>query len=55
MMAFILATDFDFIVLYEQNGLFWEAFCTPMAFLEYDLTDPHGTNMAPFSISCIQV
>ena len=37
MMAFILAADFDFIAYnYEQNGLFWEAFFTPMAFLEYD-------------------
>ena len=37
MMAFILATDFDFIAYnYEQNGLFLEAFFTPMAFLEYD-------------------
>ena len=36
MMAFILATDFLFHCLYEQNGLFLEAFFTPMAFLEYD-------------------
>ena len=37
MMAFILATDFDFIAYNEQNGLFLEAFFTPMAFLEYDI------------------
>ena len=40
MMAFILATDFDFIAYYEQNGLFFfffffKAFFTPLAFLEY--------------------
>ena len=48
MMAFILATDFDFIAYnYEQNGLFFffffffflEAFFTPMAFLECDFND----------------
>ena len=41
MMAFILATDFDFIAYknYEQNGLFLEAFLTPVAFLEYDFND----------------
>ena len=43
MMAFILATDFDFIA-YEQNGLFGgggggEAFFMPMVFLEYDFND----------------
>ena len=39
MMAFILATDFDFIAYNEQNGLCLEAFFTPMAFLEYDSND----------------
>ena len=41
MMAFILATDLDFIAYNEQNGLsfFLEAFFTPMAFLEYDFND----------------
>ena len=42
-MSFILATDFDFIAYYEQNGpfffFFFEAFFTPMAFLEYDFND----------------
>ena len=38
MMAFILATDFDFVA-YEQNGPFLEAFFTPMAFLEYNFND----------------
>ena len=39
MMAFILATDFDFIAYnyYEQNGLFLDAFFMPMAFFEYDV------------------
>ena len=36
MMASTLATNFDFIACYEQNGLFLEAFFTPVAFLEYD-------------------
>ena len=35
MMAFILATDFDFIA-YMSKWPFLEAFFTPMAFLEYD-------------------
>ena len=35
-MAFILATDFDFIA-YMSKMAFLEAFLTPMAFLEYDL------------------
>ena len=39
MMAFLLATDFDFIAYNEQNGLFWNFFFTPMAFLEYDFND----------------
>ena len=36
MMAFILATDFDFIACMSKMALFLEAFFTPMAFLEYD-------------------
>ena len=38
MMAFILATDFDFIAYMSKMALFFlEAFFTPMAFLEYDI------------------
>ena len=38
MMAFILATDFDFIAYMSKMAFFWKAFFffTPMAFLEYD-------------------
>ena len=36
MMAFILATHFDFIA-YMRKMAFLEAFFTPMAFLEYDI------------------
>ena len=36
MMAFILATDFDFIAYMSKMAFFGEAFFTPMAFLEYD-------------------
>ena len=39
MMAFILATDFDFIAYMSKMDFFWEAFftpITPMAFLEND-------------------
>ena len=36
MMAFILATDFDFIA-YMSKMAFFKAFFTPMAFLEYDI------------------
>ena len=41
MMAFILATDFDFIAYMSKMAsflfvCFFEAFFTPMAFLEYD-------------------
>ena len=41
MMAFILATDFDFItymskMLFFFFFFFFEAYFTPMAFLEYD-------------------
>ena len=36
MMVFILATDFDFIAYMSKMAFFWEAFFTPMAFLEYD-------------------
>ena len=37
-MAFILATDFDFIAyMSKMASLFLEAFFTPMAFLEYDI------------------
>ena len=43
-MAFILATDFDFIVYMSKMAFFWGggggggggAFFTPMASLEYD-------------------
>ena len=37
MMAFILATDFDFIAYMSKVAFFLEAVFTPMAFLEYDL------------------
>ena len=36
MMAFILATDFDFIAYMSKVVFFLEAFFMPMAFLEYD-------------------
>ena len=36
MMAFILATDFDFIAYMSKMAFFLEALFTPMAFLEYD-------------------
>ena len=38
MMAFILATDFDFIAYMSKMAFFFffEAFFMPMAFLEYD-------------------
>ena len=39
MMAFVLATDFDFIAYMSKMAFFFlEAFFTPMAFLEYDMT-----------------
>ena len=42
MMAFILATDFDFIAYMTYSKMvsfFLEAFFRPMAFLEYDFND----------------
>ena len=39
MMAFILATDFDFIAYMSKMAFLLEAFFTPMAFLEYDFND----------------
>ena len=39
VMAFILATDFDFIANMSKMAFFLEAFFTPMAFLEYDICD----------------
>ena len=40
MIAFILATDFDFIAnIMSKMAFFGEAFFTPMAFLEYDFND----------------
>ena len=36
MMAFILATDFDFIAYMSKMALFGKLFFTPVAFLEYD-------------------
>ena len=43
MMAFILATDFDFIAYMSKmaflGGRGGGAFFTPMAFLEYDFND----------------
>ena len=48
MMAFILATDFDFIAYMSKMGFFFggggggEAFFTQMAFLEYDLYSLQG-------------
>ena len=39
MMAFILATNFDFIAYMSEMAFFFlEAFFTPMAFLEYDIS-----------------
>ena len=40
MMAFILATDFDFIAYMSKMVFSLEAFFTPKAFLEYDLFVP---------------
>ena len=39
MMAFILATDFDFIAYMSKMAFFREAFFMPVAFLEYDFND----------------
>ena len=47
MMAFILATDFDFIAYMSKMAFsflfffffFLKLFSTPMAFLEYDFND----------------
>ena len=41
MMAFILATDFDFIAYMSKMAFFFflDAFFTPMSFLEYDFND----------------
>ena len=39
MMAFILATDFDFIAYMSKMAFFLEAFFMSMAFLEYDFND----------------
>ena len=36
-MAFVLATDFDFIAYMSKMAFFVEAFFTPMAYLEYDV------------------
>ena len=36
MMAFTLATDFDFIAYMSKMAFFLEVFFMPMAFLEYD-------------------
>ena len=36
MVAFILTTDFDLIAYMSKMAHFFEAFFTPMAFLEYD-------------------
>ena len=38
MMAFVLATDLDFIAYMSKIAFFLEAFFTSMAFLEYDIT-----------------
>ena len=42
MMAFILATDFDFIAYMSKMAFFWKLFFTPMAFLEYDIILLYG-------------
>ena len=39
MMAFILATDFDFIAYMSKMAFFVKAFFMPMAFLEYGFND----------------
>ena len=43
MMAFILATNFDFIAYMSKMAFFFGggggSFFTPMAFLEYDFND----------------
>ena len=60
MMAFILATDFDFIVYMSKMAFFFfffffEAFFTPMAFLEYDRFSLSllGTLYTPFPPSLV--
>ena len=39
MMAFILATEFDFIAYMSKMASFFGRFFTPMAILEYDFND----------------
>ena len=39
MMAFILATDFDFIAYMSKMDSFFKLFFTPVTFLEYDFND----------------
>ena len=53
MMAFILATDFDFIAYMSKMAFFWKLFFfTPMAFLEYHTLLPHrGTNDLKITLS----
>ena len=47
MMAFILATDFDFIAYMSKMAFFFlEAFFTQMAFLEYDVSTMQDSWMA---------
>ena len=39
MMAFILATDFDFIAYMSKMAFFFGSFFHARAFLEYDFND----------------
>ena len=51
MMVFILARDFDFIAYMSEMAFFWEAFFTPMAFLEYDMCFVLGDRCLGFNCS----
>ena len=53
-MAFILATDFDFIAYMSKMAFFFlEAFFTRMAFLEYDMISTLSELMAELSGSIL--
>ena len=54
MMAFILATDFDFIAYMSKMAFCLEAFFTPMVFLEYDNNIQKGVHSVVFSL-CVKL
>ena len=54
MMAFMLATEFDFIAYMSKMAFFLEAFFTPMAFLEYDMASiSHLTGLSATSVQIL--